>query len=130
VASSKASFHFALGDENQKANGVVPEIGPAEEMPQRVRVSQGVSTGLLIRKVSPVYPEAARAAHIQGGVVLSTIFDKEGKVSSVKPVSGPPELVPAAMDAVRQWRYKPYLLYGNPVEIETTVLINFTLSGG
>jgi TonB family protein len=128
VVSSKASFHFAFGDENQKASGVVPEIGPAGEMPQRVRVSEGVSRNLLLSRTDPVYPPAAKNAHIQGTVVLSGVFDREGKVSSVTPVSGPPELIPAAIDCVRQWHEKPYLLMGEPVEVETTVQVNFTLS--
>jgi len=130
VVSSKASFHFVLGDENQKASGVAPEIGLAEEMPQRVRVSEGVSKNLLLSRTNPVYPSAARKAHIQGTVVLSGVFDREGKVSSVTPVSGPSELIPAAIDCVRQWREKPYLLMGEPVEVETTFQINFALSGG
>ena len=130
VVTSRASFHFALGDENQKTRGVAPEIGFAGEMPQRVRVSEGVSKSLLLSRTNPVYPQAAKEARIQGTVLLSGVFDKEGKVSSVNPVAGPPELIPAAIDCVRQWREKPYLLMGEPVEVETTFQINFTLSGG
>ena len=92
-------------------------------------MSQGVSTGLLLRKVNPEYPPDALKRRIQGQVVLRVNIDKEGKVFRIEPVSGHELLIPAAMDAVRQWRYKPYLLNNQAVELDTEVLINFTLSG-
>jgi len=114
------------------SNGILsssPPIKPRVSAPTRVRVSQGVSTGLLLRKVNPEYPPDALKRRIQGQVVLRVNIDKEGKVFRIEPVSGHELLIPAAMDAVRQWRYKPYLLNNQAVELDTEVLINFTLSG-
>jgi protein TonB len=97
---------------------------------QRVRVSTGVSTGLLIKKVQPNYPPLARQARIQGQVVLQAEISKEGTIQNLQLVSGHPMLAPAAIEAVKQWRYKPYLLNGEAVAVETQVVVNFTLSGG
>jgi periplasmic protein TonB len=104
---------------------VVPK-GPKPE--PRVRVSQGVSAGRLLNKVQPVYPVMARNARVQGQVVLAAIISKDGAIEELRIVSGHPLLVPAALDAVRQWHYKPYLLNGEPVEVETTVTVNFVLT--
>ncbi|HXJ87848.1 MAG TPA: energy transducer TonB [Candidatus Binatia bacterium] len=95
--------------------------------PQRVRVSQGVSKGLVIYRIEPTYPPAARAAHIQGVVVLAAIIDKDGNIQNLQVVSGHPMLVPAAIEAVKQWRYKPFLLNGQPLEVETAVTVTFQL---
>jgi TonB family protein len=113
--------------------GRTPAIGdspnPADvATPQRVRVSQGVSTGLLIHKVNPIYPVKARQAHIQGTVVLQADISTEGRIVNLRLISGPEELAPAAIGAVQQWRYRPYLQKGEPVEVQTTVQVNFTLS--
>jgi protein TonB len=99
--------------------------------PQRVRVSSGVMQGMLISKVAPIYPEKAKAATVQGTVVLSAVIGKDGAVQNVKVVSsGSPLLDQAAIDAVKQWKYRPYILNGNAVEVDTTMTINFVLSGG
>jgi periplasmic protein TonB len=103
---------------------------PKVATPQRVRVSQGVSSGLLIRKVQPNYPPLARQARIQGQVVLQAEISKDGTIQNLQLISGHPMLAPAAIEAVKQWRYKPYLLNGEPVAVETQVVVNFTLSGG
>ena len=97
--------------------------------PQRVRVSQGVSKGLVIYRIEPTYPPAARAAHIQGVVVLAAIIDKDGNIQNLQVVSGHPMLAPAAIEAVKQWRYKPFLLSGQPLEVETAVTVTFQLRG-
>jgi protein TonB len=94
-----------------------------------VRVSQGVSIGLLVTRVTPQYPDDARQARIQGSVVLRTEIDKNGDVEDVSLVSGHPLLAPAAIEAVKQWKYKPYLLNGQPVGVETQVIVAFELSG-
>jgi protein TonB len=104
----------------------VPKIAT----PQRVRVSSGVSTGLLIKKVTPNYPQLAKQARIQGSVVLQAEISKEGTIQNLQLISGHPMLAPAAIEAVKQWRYKPYLLNGEPVAVETQVVVNFSLSGG
>ena len=100
------------------------------QLPKRVRVSQGVSTALLIKKVNPKYPEEARQQRVQGAVVLQVHINAEGTITDLTTVSGDPLLTPAAIKAVKKWRYKPYFLNGQPVEVETTVQVNFTLSGG
>lgn len=102
---------------------------PRIATPQRVRVSQGMSAGLLVKKVNPEYPEEARRGRIQGTVVLHVLISKAGDIAKVEVVSGDPVLVPAAIEAVKQWKYKPYLLNWNPVEVDTQILINFTLHG-
>ena len=102
---------------------------PKIATPQRVRVSSGVSTGMLIRKVQPAYPPLARQARIQGQVVLQAEISKSGDIINLQLISGHPMLAPAAIEAVKQWKYKPYLLNGEPVEVETTVQVNFSLAG-
>jgi periplasmic protein TonB len=110
--------------------GNTPTVVPKAATPQRVRVSQGVSQGLLIRQVKPNYPALARQARIQGTVVLQALISKDGSIENLHLVSGHPMLAPAAIDAVKQWKYKPYFLNGEPVEVETTINVNFTLAGG
>ena len=90
-----------------------------------LRISQGVSQGLLIKRVQPKYPQAALAAHTQGAVQIQASINKEGSVVNLKVLSGDLVLAHAALEAVRQWRYKPYYLDGQPVEIETQITINF-----
>src|SRR5579863_5434486 len=92
-----------------------PDSPAQPEQPKRVRVSQGVSTGLLIKKVNPKYPEEARQQRIQGTVVLKCVIGKNGTITELTPVSGDPLLTAAALKAVKKWKYKPYLLQGKPV---------------
>ncbi len=94
---------------------------------QRVNISQGVSQGLLVRKVSPAYPKNALLMRIDGPVELMTTISKTGDITQVKVLSGDAQLAKAAADAVKQWKYKPYLLNGEPVEIQTQITINFKL---
>jgi TonB family protein len=94
---------------------------------QTVNVSQGVSQGLLLKKVAPTYPRNALFMHIEGVVELVATISKTGDISHVAVVSGDPQLTRAASDAVKQWKYKPYMLNGQPVEIQTHVTINFKL---
>jgi protein TonB len=96
--------------------------------PTRIRISQGVTKGLLIHREEPAYPPLARSARVQGDVVLSAVIGTNGEIQNLQLVSGHPMLVPAALAAVRLWRYKPYLLNGAPVEVETTITVIFTLS--
>ena len=107
-----------------------PAVVPKAAAPQRVRVSQGVSQGLLVHQVKPNYPPLARQARIQGTVVLQALISKDGSIENLHLISGHPMLAPAAIDAVKQWKYKPYFLNGEPVEVETTINVNFTLAGG
>jgi TonB family protein len=93
----------------------------------RVRVSDRIAKRLLIKKVDPDYPAEARRNGIQGDVELRITFDKEGTVTDAALISGPTELAPAAIEAVKQWKYKPYLLNGEPVNVETRVTLPFQL---
>jgi protein TonB len=97
--------------------------------PKTVTVSTGIAGGLLIHSTAPIYPAIAKSAHVAGTVVLKATISKTGIVENVHFVSGPAMLSQAALDAVRTWRYKPYKLNNEPVEIETTVNVNFTLGG-
>lgn len=103
---------------------------PKLAAPTRVRVSQGVSEGNLISQIKPPYPPMAKMARVQGSVVLQAIISKQGTIENLRVVSGHPMLVQPALDAVRQWRYRPYLLNGEPVEVETQITLNFSLTGG
>ena len=104
-------------------------VAPKVAAPQRIRVSSGVSTGNLIRKVTPTYPSIARTAHISGSVVLEAEISKEGDVVNLHVIGGPPLLRQAAIDAVKQWKYRPYLLNGEPVVVDTQVTVIFSLGG-
>jgi len=105
----------------------VPKLA-APAAPKRIRISQGVTEGRLIQKIEPKYPPVALSARIQGQVLLAAVISKTGEIQNLMLVSGHPMLVPAAIAAVKQWRYRPYLLNGEPVEVETTITVNFQLS--
>jgi len=107
-----------------------PIAVPKVATPQRVRVSQGVIQGNKVRDVRPNYPPLARQARIQGAVVLQAEISKDGSIENLRLISGHPMLAPAAIEAVKQWRYKPYLLNGEAVAVETQITVNFSLSGG
>ncbi len=112
--------------------GTLPDLlGNSSSAPapvlQRLSVSQGVSQGLLIKKTPPTYPSSALRMRVEGSVQLLATVSKNGDISAVKIVSGDANLARAAADAVKQWKYKPYLLDGNPVEIQTQVTVNFKL---
>jgi protein TonB len=92
-----------------------------------LKISQGVSQGLLIKRVQPIYPQYALAMRIQGTVEMQATINKEGNITNLKQVSGDPVLSRAALEAVKQWRYKPYYLDGQPVEIQTLITIKFKL---
>lgn len=100
---------------------------PAQEANGPIRVGSGVMAGQIVSKVNPVYPVEAKEQGIQGAVVLHAIIDKDGTVKELAVVSGPPELQASAIDAVKQWVYKPFLLNGNPVEVNTTITVNYSL---
>jgi protein TonB len=135
--ATKIPFSFAFSDKvtdttpppsAAKDSGGSAGGGSAQgENKNVVQVPQGVSAGLLIHKVAPVYPESARRNHVQGTVVLQASIDKDGRIADLTPISGPKELIPAAVGAVQQWRYKPYLLEGKPVAVKTEIVVNFRL---
>ncbi|MGA7853517.1 MAG: TonB family protein [Candidatus Acidiferrales bacterium] len=102
---------------------------PPKASPSRIRVGVNVAAAKLIRQVTPIYPTIAKTAHISGTVILHAIIAKDGTIQELTYVSGPPLLMRNAMDAVRQWRYNPTLLNGEPVEVDTTISVVFTLGG-
>jgi len=97
--------------------------------PTKMSISAGVAGGLLIQKTATVYPQMAREARVSGTVVIQATISKTGAIENLHVVSGPTMLRQPAMDAVKTWRYKPYLLDGEPVDVETTVSVNFSLGG-
>jgi protein TonB len=101
-------------------NAAIPQLAPSS-----LRISQGVSQGLLLKKVPPVYPPMALQLRKEGTVELLTTINKQGSIANVKVLSGDAMLAKPAIDAVRQWKYRPYLLNGEPVEIQTQITINF-----
>jgi TonB family protein len=109
-------------------NRVANDATPSGETPKSIRVGGNVQSANLINKVAPLYPPEAKQARIQGTVKLNVVIGPDGLVKNVEVISGHPLLVPSAMDAVKDWVYKPTLLNGNPVEVITTVDINFTLT--
>jgi TonB family protein len=105
-----------------------PALTPPPPLHERIRLSQGVAQGLLLRKVNPVYPPLARQARISGTVVLRALIGTDGSIEKLSLVSGHPMLAPAAIEAVKQWQYKPFLLNGQPSKVDTEVTVNFALS--
>lgn len=102
-------------------------LQPHVEKEQAIRISSRVIDGLLFDKKIPQYPPIARASHTQGTVVLAALISKQGTIENLRVVSGPPMLQQAALDAVSHWRYRPYMLNDEPVEVETTVNVVFSL---
>jgi protein TonB len=96
-------------------------------VPPKMIISSGVMAGNLVDKVTPQYPAIARQAHVQGTVVLQATISKNGAIEKLRVLSGPPLLEQAALDAVRSWRYKAYQLNGQPVAVETTINVIFSL---
>lgn len=129
---------FGVSHRVGSARGTVPDSIPGSDLvlppppPPAVHhppVSR-MMEGNLILRVQPDYPTIARQARVQGQVVLRAMISREGTIENLQVLSGHPMLVRAAVDAVRQWRYRPYVLNGEPVEVETEVKVNFILSGG
>jgi periplasmic protein TonB len=138
VASSSPTMSGVIGGEEMadgtrggSLNDLFSGVGPAKVKPSTPRtlsISSGVMAGYLLdNKTVPQYPAIARAARIQGTIVLQATIAKDGTIQNLRVINGPPMLQQAAIDAVRSWRYKPYLLNGEPVEVETTVNVIFNL---
>lgn len=96
--------------------------------PQFVRLSEEVSSKMILSKAESTYPKEAREKRIEGSVIVRVYVSEMGRVYHVSALSGDPLLVPAATDAVKKWTYKPFVLYGKPTKFETRVTINFTLA--
>jgi periplasmic protein TonB len=105
-------------------------VAAQEASPAPIKVSPDVAREFIVQRVAPVYPPLARQARIQGTVTLNIVIGKSGDVRSMQLISGHPMLAPAAVEAVKQWKYRPYEQDGEAVEIETTVQVSFKLAGG
>jgi protein TonB len=114
-----------IGCDPFNCSEVRPVVRPAMQPTQHV--SKGVMEGLLVNKVLPVYPAMAREMRVAGRVELQAAISRSGTIENLRVVSGPTMLQQAAIDAVKQWRYRPYLLNGEPVEVETTINVDFKL---
>jgi protein TonB len=112
---------------------MIGKPGPVMSLPKSPPVKSVILShmdeGLLIRKVTPVYPQIAIMARQQGTVLLHAIIARDGTIQQLQAISGPPLLIRAAMEAVGQWRYRPYILNGQPVEVDTQITVNFKLGG-
>jgi protein TonB len=126
---SQAGFGDAGAPGIFGSSGSGPAIVVKEAAPKKIAVSSGVMEGNILSRPSPQYPAIAKAARIQGTVVLSATISKGGTIENLKLISGPEMLAGAAEQAVREWRYKPYELNGEPVEVQTTINVTFTLGG-
>jgi protein TonB len=113
-------IHQTIGDILTSPPMVAPPV-------ERTVVSDGVMRGFLINKVMPEYPRMARLTRVQGAVELHAVISREGAIEGLRVMSGPVQLRDAAVKAVRQWRYRPYLLNGRPVEVETQITVKFVL---
>jgi len=113
-------------DPSEKVDFTAPPDAVAATM--RIQVSGGVAAGMLQYSKVPAYPPEAHSNHISGTVVLQGTIGQDGKIKKLKALSGPKELQQAAVEAVLQWRYRPYLLNGKPVEVMTTINVVFNLS--
>jgi protein TonB len=130
-SSGFASSGLDVGGSGAPGNVFSGSNGPKVKIaaPSRLSISAGVAGGLLIQKTAPAYPQMAREARVSGTVVIQATISKTGEIQNLHVVSGPTMLRQPALDAVKTWRYKPYLLDGEPVEVETTVSVNFSLGG-
>lgn len=144
IASNRDAIHLGFPPPNTEGQDIdgPPYLGPTEKLPdgiaggtgtdraaaqprlQRVRLST-MSEGQLVNRVEPVYPKIAMLTGTQGAVKLHAIIAKDGSIESLTVTSGHPLLAHAAVDAVKQWRYRPYYLNGEPVEVETFITVNF-----
>jgi len=96
--------------------------------PQRIKVGGNVQSAMIIRKTPPIYPQLAKSARVSGVVHLAAVIAKDGTIQELHSLGGPALLIQAAMDAVKTWVYRPTMLNGEPVQVETTIDVNFTLN--
>lgn len=130
-AAALVTLLFALATA-QSQDQAGPPASSAQSMPQPaadvVQLPVGAMRIFLAKKVNPAYPPRARKDRIEGTVTLNARINKQGDVVHLKPVSGDPLLVQAAANAVWQWKYRPYVVDGRPVEVETQIQVNFSLT--
>jgi protein TonB len=120
---------LAPGQTQDRPSPNQPQSGQTQpDSPEHVRVDVGVTRGMLIKKVAPKYPNKARKHHIEGTVVMRAEISKEGDITDLTVISGDPMLTRAALDAVKQWKYRSYLIDEKPVAVETEIRVNFQLT--
>jgi protein TonB len=140
IGDDAPAMTLATGMGGGSGSPLGPGVGPGSGSGVRVsaapekkegafKVSQGVMAGLLLAPIAPVYPRIAVAARQEGAVVVTATIDKNGRIVGAKATSGPPMLVGAAVDAVKEARYRPFLLNGEPTDVVTTITVNFRLGG-
>ena len=129
IGAGSNGFGVAGGTGDALGGGILNTAPPPppKATPSRIKVGGNVQSASLIRQVQPVYPPIAKTAHVSGTVILHAIIAKDGSIQELQYVSGPALLMKSAMDAVHEWRYKPTMLNGEPVEVDTTVQVVFTL---
>jgi protein TonB len=94
-------------------------------------MSGGIAAGNIVEKVPPVYPVQAKLQHLQGSVVMAAVISRTGTIENLEVIASPAlSLSEAATDAVKRWKYKPYLLNGSPVDVDTTIIVNFSFGTG
>ena len=125
-----------IGRGSTALNNVLRSTGPSvapppvvTSHPKSIRLSGGVTEGLLIHRITPVYPRIAVMGRIQGQVLLQATIGRDGVIENLHVISGHPMLINSALAAVKQWRYRPYLLNNEPVEVETQIVVNFKIGG-
>jgi len=124
---AKLGHYSFIPPSPDSAKGEPSSSANTDNTAKTVRIGQAVSEGLLLHSVRPVYPPIARNSGVQGTVVLQAVIGKDGRIERLRALSGPDSLRQAAIDAVQQWRYKPYLLNNEPVEVDTQITVNFQL---
>lgn len=123
-----AATSIATGSSSDALSGLVNTTAINAQKPQEtLRISQGVSEGLILKRVQPIYPAQSRQMRVEGKVELQANISRSGAITGVKQMNGDPVLGRAAIDAVRQWKYKPYFLNGEPIEIQTQITVIFKL---
>jgi protein TonB len=132
-ASNQAAPTGGFSPAGMDGMGSAPVFAPGSgskvkyEAPKRMSISAGIAVGLLVQKTAPVYPPIAKSAHVSGTVVIQATISKSGTIENPRVASGPVMLRQSALDAVKTWRFRPYLLDGQPVEVETSVNVVFNL---
>jgi protein TonB len=131
--SGPSSSLFGMGEtlssalRNLNTHGTTVTVAPPPARTKPLRISGGISSGMLVTPIHPVYPPIARAAGVSGTVVVEAIISKAGTIESLRVISGPEMLRASAMNAIRNARYQPFRLNGEPTEAQTTITVNFTL---
>jgi protein TonB len=129
-APPAADFNAGLGIGANVPSAFSGQGGPKVkvEAAKKLSVTSGVAAGLLVQRTTPTYPPLAKASHVTGTVVIQATISKNGGVGALRVISGPAMLRQAALDSVKSWRFRPYMLDGEPVEVDTQVNVSFALA--